>query len=64
MSLLSDSRTLIFNAVAGDEFVFRARAVDERSETENMAVFISQRDDHDNLMIEGLFEVVSFEKAS
>lgn len=64
MSLLSDSRTLKFNSVPGDEFCLRVKAIDERSNTENMAVFISQRDDHDNLLIEGLFEVVSLKRVS
>jgi hypothetical protein len=64
MSLLSESRILKFNSVVGDEFCLRIKAVDERSETENLAVFISQRDDHENLMIEGLFEVVSLKKVS
>lgn len=64
MSNLSELRTLKFNSSPGDEFALRVKAIEERSETENLAVFISQRDEHDNLLIEGLFEVVSLKKVS
>ncbi|MGA9651911.1 hypothetical protein [Pedobacter sp.] len=53
-----------FEVREGDELVLRVKAVSERSDIENLAVFISRRDDHDNLMYEGLFEVQSLEKAS
>ena len=53
-----------FEVNEGDELILRVKAVSERSDIENLAVFISRRDDHENLMYEGLFEVQSLEKAS
>lgn len=64
MSNLSELRTFKFNALPGDELDLRVKMVEERSETESLAVFISRKDDHDNLLIEGLFEVVSLKKVS
>lgn len=64
MSHISELPFLKLEVREGDELVLRVKAVSERSDKENLAVFISQRDDHENLMYEGLFEVQSLEKAS
>jgi hypothetical protein len=48
----------------GDMFEGVFKAVSQRSDSENMMVFISKRDEHDNLLVEQLFEVVSLRHAA